>query len=413
MDSTLGITTTRHWYDGPATVLVAAAMIAAPTSVGLASISTGALLLLSLAALLPRPAARLRTIPPVVLGALVLMLLTHALATGLSPVGGARWGVWAEESWLKLLLAAIPILMAGRITALQRSFDLLLGIAGLVAIYGIVQRYTGIDLTRDRHTDPVAGAYMAEGFFQHHLSYGGNLLITFALALSRSLPDEGGWRRASRWATVSAVLMAVAMVFTFARSVQIGTVVAAAALMLTHRGRLRRWGLGAIGALSLATLALPMIRNRFLSIFDGSEATRLNLWKSSWAGIKAHPWFGWGQGHFSEMLAAHEVPGFYNSRAHAHNEYLMHAVNAGVLGLAAQLFLLVALLVVFWKFRDRLGASGWIVRGCFAAIAGISASGAFQVFLTDDEVEFAYYLVAGATLALVATARNEGDEARE
>jgi O-antigen ligase len=393
----------RSWLEGAAVVGLFAAAVGAPTSVAAANVLTGLFLVLSLAALLPRPARRLRHVPRSVLAGLVLVLASHALAAALTPTGVTRWDMWAEESWMKLLLVAVPVLIAGRARRVGRALDLLLFVASLVAIYGIVQRYTGVDLTRDRLTDPAEGRFMAEGFFQHHLSYGGNVLITLMLAIARALPRDGRWSVGARLATVASILMATALLFSFARSAQLGAMAGMVALTICHRGRLRRWGLVMIVGLSATVGALPMIRLRFLRVLQGGEETRLNLWQSSWDGIQAHPWFGWGQGHFSEMLAAHEVAGFYNSRSHSHNDYLMHGVNAGLIGLAAQLILIAAVIAVLWHCRDRAGDSGWILKGAFGATVGIAVAGFFQVFQTDDEVEFLFYFVLGCALAVVAS----------
>ena len=46
---------------------------------------------------------------------------------------------------------------------------------------------------------------------------------------------------------------------------------------------------------------------------------------------------GWGQGNFDAMLEEHEVEGYYESRSHSHNDYLMNAVNAGIPGFLAAL----------------------------------------------------------------------------
>lgn len=391
------------WIQRSAAWLLLALAVAAPTSVAGFNVICGLLVALSLGALLPVPARRLRRLPTPIVAGVVAVLLTHALANLLTPVPPPRWDVWVEETWLKLLPIVIGVLLVGRPSSVRRALDLLLFTATLVAIYGIVQRYTGIDLTRDRHTDWAADRYMAEGFFAHHLSYGGSLLLTWLLALAQALQHGRHLTRRAVLLWIAVAIMGVTLVFTFTRSAQLGALAGALMLALASRGR-ARWMAGGLMALGVAVgLALPMIRERFLRILQGEEETRWNLWKTSWEGIQAHPWFGWGQGHFADVLAAHEVEGFYDSRSHAHNDYLMHALNAGLIGLAAQLFLLGAILWVLWRERDRLGADAWIVRAALAGTAGIAVAGFFQVYQTDDEVEVMLYLLVGAAVAVVSS----------
>jgi putative inorganic carbon (HCO3(-)) transporter len=136
------------------------------------------------------------------------------------------------------------------------------------------------------------------------------------------------------------------------------------------------------------------------TVTDNREETRLNLWRSSVAGITARPLLGWGPGGFRDMLAEHEVPGEYRARSHSYNDLLMHGVNAGLLGIAAAVWLLVAIVRECHAGWRRTGAGSWQLRGAVAAVLGITAAGMFQVFQTDDEVEILLYLVLGCCLAL-------------
>ncbi len=140
------------------------------------------------------------------------------------------------------------------------------------------------------------------------------------------------------------------------------------------------------------------------------EVTRPNLWRSSLAGIADRPLRGWGQGNFDKMMQQHEVPGFYESRAHSHNDYLMHAVNAGLPGLAAALWLLVAVLVYLHTGWRRAGSGSWVVAGAAGAQIAVAVAGFFQVFQTDDEPEMMLYFILGCGVAYLAGVRRVGQE---
>jgi O-antigen ligase len=201
--------------------------------------------------------------------------------------------------------------------------------------------------------------------------------------------------------------MGLALIWSLARSAQLGVFATAVFLMFTlPPGRWRRAGTAGLAAVVVVMLAIPVIRTRAVESFtDEKEVTRPNLWRSSVAGIADRPLLGWGPGNFAVMLEHHEVPGYYESRAHSHNDFLMHAVNGGILGLAAAVWLLVAIVRACWTGWRRGGPGSWLLLGGVAVQVGISVAGMFQVFQTDDECEIVLYLVLGCCLALTGADR--------
>ena len=198
----------------------------------------------------------------------------------------------------------------------------------------------------------------------------------------------------------TAVLLLVALLLSFARSSMVGAVGGLAALVWLLRPRWRRWGLaGAVLAVALGA-AVPAVRIHFARFLEsGNQQTRLNLWQSSLDGIGAHPWLGFGPGNFGKMMEDHGVEGFYDSRAHAHNDFLMHAVNAGLLGLLAALAVVGVTIWLLWRGRLRARESRWLLHGGIVAQVAISVAGLFQVYQTDDEVEMVLYFLLGCAVA--------------
>jgi len=100
------------------------------------------------------------------------------------------------------------------------------------------------------------------------------------------------------------------------------------------------------------------------------------------------------------MLDCHEVPGFYRVRGHAHNDYLMFAVSAGLPGLAMAITLAASIWRFLWlQWRKGL-KSYWIALAGLGSHAAIAVAGFTQVHQTDHEVETVLYLVLGCGLAL-------------
>jgi O-antigen ligase len=375
--------------------------LAAPTSVWASNILCGAVLAWALGRALWPGREHIMLPPRPVLLALGAVLLTHLLAAVLAP-GPTRWYKLVEETWFKLLLVAVPVVLAGRGDAARRALWLVLATGTLAAVYGIYQHLTDTDPIARRTLLHFDGAAIAMGFTNHHLSYGGQLVVLMALAMGW-LRDRVLLERRRAWLpALVCLVMGLALIWSFARSAQVGVFAAAVFLVLTlPRGPWRRLGTAGLVVLVAAVLAMPLVRSRVAESFtDEKEVTRPNLWRSSIAGIADRPLTGWGPGNFRLMLEQHEVPGYYESRAHSHNDFLMHAVNAGLLGLAATLWLLIAVIRACWSGWRRGGPGSWLLLGAVAAQVGISAAGMFQVFQTDDEVEILLYLVLGCCLAL-------------
>ncbi len=374
--------------------------IAAPLSVWAGNILAGATLAWALGRTIKNGVRTISLPPKSVLLAVGALLLTQTLATVLAP-GAPRWDKLVEENWFKLLLVAIPVVLGSRGDIARRCLWLALAAGTAAALYGLYQHFADHDPIRGRLLHFQGGA-IAQGFTNHHLSFGGQLVTLMALALCWMREDLlNHWQRGWRPALVCLV-MGLALIYSYARSAQVGVFLMAVYLVTTLPGRWRRVGLAGLASVVLLAVAMPAVRERVAESFtDEKEVTRPNLWQSSVAGIAARPLVGWGPGNFAVMMEEHEVPGFYESQAHSHNDFLMHAVNAGLLGLAAALWLLVAVTRACHTGWRRGGPGSWMLLGGVAAQIGISVAGIFQVFQTDDESEILLYLVLGCCLALL------------
>ena len=376
---------------------------AAVVSVAAGNVAAGLLALAALVALARRRGLPVATPPRSVLLALAALYATHLLATVLADPGPSRWDKLAEETWLKLVLVAVPLVAAGRPRLVLAAVfaTLVAGVAS--AGYGLYQNAVGHDPWRDRPLFQTVGHAIATSFHSHHLSYGGQMMLLLAMAMA--------WLRASvlehvrrAWLPLLVcVLLGLGLIVSFARSAQLGAFAAAVLLVVTLPGRWRRVGVGALVAMLVLAAAMPAVRQRVAEGFtDEKEVTRPNLWRSSLAGIGDRPLRGWGPGNFHEMLASHEVPGYYEVRSHAHNDFLMHAVNAGVPGLLAALWLLVATIRHLHAGWRRGGPGSWVLLGGVACQVAVSVAGIFQVYQTDDEPEILLYFLIGCGLALLA-----------
>jgi O-antigen ligase len=358
-----------------------------PVSLGLANVLAGAVCAAALAVAIRGGSLQWRRWRWLGAGLLALWL-THAVSTWLSP--RPRWDTMVDELWLKSLLLAVPILDGSGGRDGERGLRVFAVVAVVVAAFAVTQHFHGLDPWRGGQVARFGERFQSVGFFGHHLSYGGHLLVVFALLLSQAL-----WGERTRLAASGLCIVLLALLWSHARSAQLGAVAAALVLIWRSRGALRRRAALALLAVAALALLVPTVRARWSQFGElRSDTTRVLLWQSSLDGIRDRPLSGWGPGNFSLLLEQHERPGDYESRAHAHNDVLMYAVNAGLPAVAAALGLFLSL----WRLTlaSAHGDSNSVAAGAaLACLAGFLVAGMFQVYQTDDEVELSLYYLLG------------------
>lgn len=379
--------------------------VAAPLSVAGGNLAVGVMLVGALAVALARR-GRILLPPRSVLIAAAAYLAVHAVADAAARPFPSRWDKWTEEMWMKLLLVAVPVLSAQVPAHVQRAVKLVILVATLVTFYGIWQHFAGWDLVRGIPTYQEGARYTSMGFFGHHLSYGGQLMLVLVFAVAWVFHANRGRSRPRLWTFVPIPLLLVTLVWTYTRSALLGAAAGVFTILSSLRGR-RRWlALAVASAVGLMLVASPTIRERFGRIVTGGEETRLNLWESSVRGIAARPWLGFGQGNFPYLMERHAVEGYYEVMGHAHNDFLMHGVNAGLLGVTAALGLLVTVTRSLWRGYRTGGPHAWVPWGGVAAQVAVTVAGLFQVYQTDDEVEMMLYFLLGCGLAILRAPRD-------
>ncbi len=375
-----------------------------PVSVSAGGVGVGLILLVALVLCVVDSQAKKQISLPV-FRALLAFMLAYALSTVFSAPYSAHWHKWVEELWLKTLLVAVPLVVGTHYTHVVRVLKVSLFFAFLTGMYAIWQHFSGVDPVRDRSLMTEFGHNEVVGFFGHKLSYGGQLLIYLLLCLSLFI-TETGMKQKAFWG-LGATLLMVALLWSHARSPLLGVIAGSVVLMFALRGWRRVIGFGFLPLSFLAVFSIPSLHDHFLrGLSLHRNATRLNLWESSWNAIKARPLLGFGPGNFGSMMETYEVDGFYNTRAHSHNDFLMHGVNGGLLGLVIALVLIAVVSILLWRLWKNGGQYAWVGLAGVAIQLGICTAGIFQVYQTDDEVEMLLYFVFGCALALGNSIKN-------
>ncbi len=274
----------------------------------------------------------------------------------------------------------------------------LLASESLLGVYCLYQHVTGTDPLLGRAVEQLeAGGYLATGTFSHHLTLAGHAMLAMTVALAVVAAARRGTTRAAALAACAGC--GAALLWSYGRSAWIGALLAAPVALLaaapTRRRDLGRLLFGLIAAM----LLVPALRARLLHVMsDDVVGPRLRLWETALRVIQAHPVLGVGPGNWHAAFVQYHVPGFYWSDAHAHNDYLAVAANAGVIGLAAFLVMWGTVLAsTLTAARARRGGT-LAVAGAMASVA-VLAGGVFQCFQTDAEVAILLWSLVGAGCA--------------
>jgi len=170
-------------------------------------------------------------------------------------------------------------------------------------------------------------------------------------------------------------------------------------------GRMRILLAGALVIVLTAAVVLGfMLATRLdLAGHRAGDVVRLDLWRSAVAMIRDHPLTGVGTAAYGTALRTYRDP--LLARDHivtAHNLYLNTGAEAGLPGLIAGAWLLVALAWAWWKqWRHTPAgtASWWQLLGLGAGLAGLAAQSAVDTFTEPAIVLVATFFVAQAVAA--------------
>jgi len=345
-------------------------------------------------------------------GALAGATLLAALRSG-----AVGWSLW--ESKDLLLIAAFYLVLvlvrdAEQATWLVAAF--LLAVSAM-ALYGLGQVWLC-------HARPPAleGAWLerlcrttwifrAKGPFSIYMTFAGILGIALLLLLAQLAHRP--WRQVW-WMAPAGLVGLVTLALTYSRNAWLGLGAGALGLVVAARRALPAL-LVAAGLVGLLLLLPGPFQARVKSIANPQDPTireRLLMWQSGLAILRDHPVTGIGPGQVSPFYPAYRHPEATKaSTGHLHNSPLQVAVERGLLGLAAWVWLWVAYFRGAWRAtrglapsRGRERALAW---GGLIAAAGFLVAGLFEYNFGDSEV----LMLAYAVMALPFIAAREAPPA--
>lgn len=335
-----------------------------------------------------------------------------------------------REFWRFLLPFALW--RYGQSLNLSRVLKAWLIVLSLLAIYGIIQYYWGVDWFRAEGNKKVTpylvdmqptGVFHAKGNFSHHLTFAHYMLLVFPLFVAQLFSPA--WPRMQRVLPLAGGgLMVLALFLSLGRSAWIGATVALAVQFLRLP---RKWLWTLIG------LGIALFLGLFLWISVSSSETnttdfplktrlehmfslkynqdRLLMWKTAVMGIQDHPWLGIGINQDGRVMPSyrehvkkeHGYLKFYNkAEAGVHNIYLQIWLNLGTVGFAIYLWFWGTIFFILIS-SIRLATAEQAVEkdllwGMLSAFSGFLAAGTFENSFLDGEVQTVLMALLGLLL---------------
>jgi len=306
----------------------------------------------------------------------------------------------------------------------QRLVSLMVIVAAVVAAYGIVQHFTGLDLARQALGKKASlvplwlggeEGFRVKGLFSSTITYAHNLLFPLTFLSVRLVAPDLRWRERSLllggWG-----LMVFALLFSLTRGVWLAYVAVLVVLGIIRGGKAALAVGAAVVVFGLSfTLAGPGVRERVGQIVNpAANIGRSQIWQANLDMIKDRPLLGWGYGNYRKFRDPYyqRYPEA-DTTAHAHNNFLQMWVDTGIVGLGTFLFLFWIVLRAGWQAYCLLPLTEEPLRclalGGVLAVVGFLLGGLTQYNFGDAEVVVVFW----ATVAVVMRTREWAEEKRE
>jgi len=338
---------------------------------------------------------------------LILPVLFYAVATFLAAIFGINFKTSAQgfiELWLFLPLFFFPRRLADA-NLRRKVFDFLAASAGVIALYAILQHFTGWHPYSLRPLDPIGNRFRSIGTFSTPLTFG----LYFALITTAFL--SLGWQgrrtlRGKLYLLVSALSFWSAL-FNMGRAAQLSVFVGIFFVILFLKGKERLWVAGATAVLTLfAFLSSPEIFTRFHQFENyefekNAENRRMAVWERSYQIFQDHPIFGIGFGNFGSEYEKQVKGSWAKIVGHAHNDFLNVLVHAGLVGFSAFLFFWKVLIGQIWRGlrtkQDESSRKFWIMGlACFLVYLVYAQ---FESSFFDQEIQMLLFFLFSAPLS--------------
>ena len=264
------------------------------------------------------------------------------------------------------------------------------GIWGLVQFY---LKYQHSKFTGEDFYSSYLGARIT-GFESHWMTFSALQLSVLLLLLAHWFFSD---RRLPRWAYSSILILSVAILFAWTRSIWIAALPSTLYLFWFWKPKMM-WIVPVAAVIGFAA-APPATRERLTSLVnpqsEDSNRHRIVTFRTGAEMIKAHPWFGLGPEQIGKQFLSY-VPadvqrplpvGYYG---HLHNIYLQYAAERGIPAMLVMMWLIAEMLWDCATCLRRLppgpSQARFVLHGAIAFTIAILVEGLFEFNLGDSEV---------------------------
>jgi O-antigen ligase len=221
------------------------------------------------------------------------------------------------------------------------------------------------------------------GTLGHYMTYSGLLMLVIGVAIARLLFLT--WGRV--WALLVMPALVVAVALTSTRSAFVGVCAGAALLFALKDFRL--FAIIPVIAAIFFALAPRLVTQRFVSMFDSKDPTRLDrvaMLREGGRMVAAHPLTGVGPNMVQRRYVEYRGSDAVNTvNPHLHNNPVQIAAERGLPALAVWLWFLVSLVRDLVK-RFRSGPNRFLAAAALGTVAALLMAGLFEYNFGDSEV---------------------------
>lgn len=321
-----------------------------------------------------------------------------SLPTSMAPGATAFQSLRLLTLWL---LALIVAWHASTPVRAQRLVALLVAVACGMAVVAALQ-YRGVEIGSVATQGLLSGDLLVRpaAFFLDPNFLGGYLSVAALAALALVVRSER-WAAALVWFAAAAVCGA-GMAITASRSAVVGFAAGVIVVVLTAP-RKRRTPI-VIGALLVAAMAFPLLPGQVVERFtgllepqaEGSLTTRSLMIESSVEMLGDNWVLGTGLGAYEDAYPPYRRPGSLPRILHPHQLPLAMWVEMGLLGLLAEIGLVVGILIA-WRTAALRGYPG-ASPVALAAVAALLVQSLFQYYLFFEYLWLFLGLLAASSL---------------
>ncbi|MGV8121868.1 MAG: O-antigen ligase family protein [Candidatus Xenobiia bacterium LiM19] len=200
------------------------------------------------------------------------------------------------------------------------------------------------------------------------------------------------------------------LVCTFSRNGWLAVIISTALMaLLSLSGRIKRILIASVLIVLFIFAAAWMLKGDTVRSYfyrNGPDMSRMVTYRTALTMLHDRPVLGVGIGNFRTAFPLYFSRGditFFDGSAawSAHNTLLNFTVETGILGGAAFVWFITAVLLRLVRGRKRGPPEGTLIQGCLWSIIALLLFGIFDCTISHHKCGFAFFFIAGCAMGLL------------